>query len=150
MVSNHSDGWLWNFFDWNYVWFQLPGGESFIVIRSVQELIKIKALEPLISHKNVWWYSYLALALFLCVVHWIWMPQYWLWDTCTGIVLCMHPANERWRYIVTPSLIGWAHTGNDSLHVGLAHEEGFQLLTSFQCGDKIWNANVYSYFFKQI
>ena len=25
----------------------------------------------------------------------------------------MCPANERWRYIVTPSLIGWAHTQDD-------------------------------------
>ena len=30
-----------------------------------------------------------------------------------GIILCMCPANERWRYTVTPSLIGWAHTLND-------------------------------------
>ena len=29
------------------------------------------------------------------------------------IILCMRPANERWRYIVTPSLIGWTHTQND-------------------------------------
>ena len=28
-------------------------------------------------------------------------------------ILCMRPANERWRYSVTPSLIGWAHTQND-------------------------------------
>ena len=32
---------------------------------------------------------------------------------CTGIILCMHPANERWRYIVTSSPIGWVHTQND-------------------------------------
>ena len=35
--------------------------------------------------------------------------------TCTalsGIILCMLPANERRRYSVTPSLIGWAHTHN--------------------------------------
>ena len=31
----------------------------------------------------------------------------------TGIILCMHPANERWCYYVTPSLIGWAQTRND-------------------------------------
>ena len=31
----------------------------------------------------------------------------------TGIIFCMPPANERPRYIVTWSLIGWAHTGND-------------------------------------
>ena len=30
-----------------------------------------------------------------------------------GIIQCMRPANERWRYIVTSSLIGWAHTRND-------------------------------------
>ena len=31
-----------------------------------------------------------------------------------GIILCMHPAIERRRYIVTSALIGWAHTPNDS------------------------------------
>ena len=30
-----------------------------------------------------------------------------------GIILCMHSGNERWRYTVTPSLIGWAHMQND-------------------------------------
>ena len=30
-----------------------------------------------------------------------------------GILLCMRPANERWRYTVTPSFIGWAHTQKD-------------------------------------
>ena len=30
-----------------------------------------------------------------------------------GIILCMCPANERQRYIVTSSLIGCAHTQND-------------------------------------
>ena len=30
-----------------------------------------------------------------------------------GIILCMRPANERWRYSVTSSLIGWAHSQND-------------------------------------
>ena len=30
-----------------------------------------------------------------------------------GIILCMHPANQRQCYIVTSSLIGWAHTQND-------------------------------------
>ena len=32
--------------------------------------------------------------------------------TWPGIILCMCSANERWRYSVTPSLIGWAHTQN--------------------------------------
>ena len=29
------------------------------------------------------------------------------------VILRMRPANERWCYSVTPSLIGWAHTEND-------------------------------------
>ena len=33
--------------------------------------------------------------------------------TMPGIILCMCPANERRRYNVTSSLIGWAHTQND-------------------------------------
>ena len=37
----------------------------------------------------------------------------------TGIIVCMRPANERRRYIVTSSLIGWAHTQNipDTIHM---------------------------------
>ena len=31
----------------------------------------------------------------------------------TGIILCMHPANGRRRYIVTSSPIGWVHTQKD-------------------------------------
>ena len=30
----------------------------------------------------------------------------------------MHPANKRSRYIVTYSLIGWAHTQNDPVNAG--------------------------------
>ena len=39
---------------------------------------------------------------------------YWIEiDRVTGIILAMGSANERRRYIVTSSLIGWAHTQND-------------------------------------
>ena len=34
------------------------------------------------------------------------------------IILCMCPANERRRYIITSSLIGWAHTQNDPWLLG--------------------------------
>ena len=37
----------------------------------------------------------------------------YLYDYKPGIILCMHPANERQRYNVKSSLIGWAHTQND-------------------------------------
>ena len=33
-------------------------------------------------------------------------------DAYTGIISCMHPANDR-HYIVTSSFVGWAHTQND-------------------------------------
>ena len=39
--------------------------------------------------------------------------EIWLLLWHTGINLWMRPANERRRYIVTSSLIGWAHTRND-------------------------------------
>ena len=35
---------------------------------------------------------------------------------------CMQPANERWRYSVTPSLIGWAHKQNDPLVLDVYYE----------------------------
>ena len=41
-----------------------------------------------------------------------------------GIILCMCPANDRRRYSVTPSLIGWAYTQNDSCITGHA---GFKI-----------------------
>ena len=40
-------------------------------------------------------------------------PNNLLRDFITGIILGMGWANERWCYIVTSSLIGWAHTQND-------------------------------------
>ena len=35
------------------------------------------------------------------------------WTGLAGIILCMRPANERWRYNVTASLVGWAHAQKD-------------------------------------
>ena len=32
-----------------------------------------------------------------------------IWSSAMGIIFCMRPANERRRYNVTSSLIGWAH-----------------------------------------
>ena len=44
-------------------------------------------------------------------------------DKFAGIVLCIHPANERRRYIVTSSIIGWVHTQNSPWvwHLCLLH-----------------------------
>ena len=38
-----------------------------------------------------------------------------------GIILCMHPANERLRYIVASSLIGWVHTQNEPCYLLSLH-----------------------------
>ena len=35
----------------------------------------------------------------------------------SGVIVRTHPANERRRYIVTPSLIGWADTQNDPWYI---------------------------------
>ena len=51
--------------------------------------------------------------------------QPWYWPSSLGIVqssgmiLCMHPANEIQRYNVMQSFIGWGHTQNR--HWGLMH-----------------------------
>ena len=48
-------------------------------------------------------------------VHGIYMngPEGWLlWTPITGLILGLRSANERQRYKVTPSLIGWAQTWN--------------------------------------
>ena len=47
------------------------------------------------------------------------------------IILCMHPANERWLYNVTSSLIGWAHSQNDPCLPAL-----FQVMAWHPLGDK--------------
>ena len=41
------------------------------------------------------------------------LPLWVKYRVSAGIILCMCPANERWRYIVTSYLISWAHTQND-------------------------------------
>ena len=35
-----------------------------------------------------------------------------LWNTLSGLILCLHPANERRHYKVMPSHIGWVKTWN--------------------------------------
>ena len=43
---------------------------------------------------------------------WLVSLNHGLRSRSAGIILCMHPANERRRYDVTWSLIGWAHAQN--------------------------------------
>ena len=53
----------------------------------------------------VFWYTLRSLWYTMRVLQ----PHYL---TLSGIILWMRPANERRRYIVTSSLISWAHTQN--------------------------------------
>ena len=39
--------------------------------------------------------------------------QLYLAANYAKVILCMRPANERLRYNLTSSLIGWAHAQND-------------------------------------
>ena len=66
----------------------------------------------------MWWpcqdqnnISYLDTIYFFLfqLTHHRWVMPYW----STEIILCMSSANERWRYTVMPSFIGWVHTQND-------------------------------------
>ena len=47
----------------------------------------------------------------------------------TMSILCMRLVNERWRYTVTPSLIGLAHTHND--HWKYQHQKCREILRDF-------------------
>ena len=54
----------------------------------------------------------------------------------TGIILCMRPANERWHYNVTSSVIGWVHTQNDPCGNSHDLEDFFSL--QYKCLTDKW------------
>ena len=56
----------------------------------------------------------------------------------TGIILCMRPANERRRYNVTSSLIGWAHIQNDPWCFTRYDEHAVCMLFNWLC--LYWNS----------
>ena len=67
------------------------------IVRECFTSSKTDGKDHMKSKSNVFSYNYL---------HWITQPF-------SGIILCMHLANERWCYIVTSSFIGWVHTQHD-------------------------------------
>ena len=94
-------------------------------VKKKKNLSKIKQVHC-ISDK--WMYLKLPYLIFQtdqCVLHLLswgcelhslcWWRKLKFCSVCfpPGIILCMYPANERWHYTVTPSLIGCAHTQND-------------------------------------
>ena len=48
------------------------------------------------------------------------------WQVITGLILGLHPANERCRYKLTPYLIGWAQIKNQSC-ITSAYDEPISL-----------------------
>ena len=67
---------------------------------------------------------------------WIHLLYYWPF---AGIIFCMRPANERWRYIVTSSHIGCAHTQNDQCLWMSGHHHCLQTPHDNPPGKSIWH-----------
>ena len=65
-------------------------------------------------------------------LNWIIMLRYIPW-IMPGIILYMHPANKRWRYIVTSSFIGWVHIQNDPC---------IHTVHTLLCFDLVWHQSV--------
>ena len=57
------------------------------------------------------WVGFVSLYL-ICNLHFSMLWYFYICNCCavynTGLILGLCPANERWRYFVTTSLIGWA------------------------------------------
>ena len=80
-----------------------------------------------------------------------------LWGMCnrsiqivvvtSGLILALHPAYERRRYKVTPSLIGWAQTYNHRCNIMLLMRSAkWEITTVLQCG--IWHGDHYRHHYR--
>ena len=58
----------------------------------------------------------------------------------TGIILWICPVNERWCYVVTPPLIGWAHTKNDLCWVPSYYQNECWVVINWTHGNKSYFA----------
>ena len=83
-----------------YLLLQLISMSVFTILRFIALLILI----------NKWSYDILRESMHLC--HTLCITRT---DTHAGLILSLHPTNERRRYTVTPYLIGWAQAYNVSL-----------------------------------
>ena len=85
-----------------------PGGDELILLSAHN------------SSPHTWWIPLRPLSPLLALCAVIWLPMEVIcgckgqqYKALAGIILYMHPANERRRYNVTSSLIGWMHILND-------------------------------------
>ena len=97
-------------------------GKCIKVMRRITMCVYTISKHPNYSHR-IWQYSVLSKTKkSVGKAHWSTLELIYH----TGIILCMHPANENWCYIVTSSLIGWAHTQNDPWSQSSRHRKNLQ------------------------
>ena len=75
------------------------------------------------------------------ISHWLGAYTEWSLKFTLQWILCMRPTNETWRYTVTSSLIGWAHTQNDPWS---SHYNGQTLFTKDTTGKFVVRKFVWS------
>ena len=63
----------------------------------------------------------------VCSLSWFWQNDT-DYVSITGLILGLHPANERRRYKVTPSLIDWAQTDNQSCIIPCKPSQSFGII----------------------
>ena len=72
-------------------------------------------------------------------------PIGWCKMCIPGIILCLGSANERWRYLITSSLIGWAHTQNDPwIHMLMNNGDLFLLQQTIKAVPTLLSAEMLS------
>ena len=86
-----------------------------------------------VNSLNAKWMIKIFLMFWMLIIWWLIdnLKQGSNWVCKTGIKLGMGSTNERRRYIVTSSLIGWAHAQNDSWEIMTASETSKKLCLTF-------------------
>ena len=98
-----------------YVLFNLHHYSNVVCVRNLREVVVT----------YFWMARIVAQYKASCCVHWVVRVQsgdiLFSYSNVfnTGLILCLRPANERRRYKVTPSLIGWAQTNNQPCNVSV-------------------------------
>ena len=86
------------------------GADSENPIFILSGISSVQMIKKVISHSiSQWEFLLWRISHGVATIIRLWL----IYPTSTGIILCMRPANERRRYSVTSSLIGWVLTQND-------------------------------------
>ena len=92
----------WGQFCWKYSWHQSPNCFWKIICLKSQSRSQCVNFFDLVRHIVL----QSSAVITRCNITWYHLEY-------LGILLCMRPANERWRHNVMSSLTGWVHTQND-------------------------------------